>query len=466
MFDYAVVGSGVGGSSSAALLQKKGYRVALFEKDRNLGGCSSSFYHNGFMYNTGATTLAGYQEGHIVKEIFDEIGFMPVVKELDIGMLVLHNSKTIKRYSNLELFIEEINRSYPHPKHRAFWTLVSKLNKQFYKYKSFYYSNKNSFEKISSLFSFIPMAIEFSRYLLCSGENFIQSFYSNLDSEYKEFLEAQVLIVTQAKLKDINFLTAAVALAYTFNKNYHVEGGFSKLFEELTAHVDSLFKNHEVLSIKKDANYFELETDKGVFQAKRIILNSTIYDSAKLFQDEKIKKSYTKYKKLDNSQSAFVFYMTLKSEKEFEHHYQIIKNKLFSYSISNSIFVSFSNDFRDGYLSITASIHTDYRLWYDEYTLKKDTLEKELYREIISSLGIDEEEVVDYFSATPMTFIRFIRREQIGGNPITMSNFLSRLPSNDTNIPNLFQVGDTTFAAQGWPGVMLGVKNLIRLLDV
>ena len=58
MFEYAVVGSGVGGSSIAAMLQAKGHDVALFEKEPYLGGCSSTFSHEGYLYNTGATTLA------------------------------------------------------------------------------------------------------------------------------------------------------------------------------------------------------------------------------------------------------------------------------------------------------------------------------------------------------------------------------------------------------------------------
>jgi len=43
-------------------------------------------------------------------------------------------------------------------------------------------------------------------------------------------------------------------------------------------------------------------------------------------------------------------------------------------------------------------------------------------------------------------------------------NLVYKLPSNDTPIKGLYVVGDTTYAAQGWPGVMMGVKNLERLL--
>lgn len=73
---------------------------------------------------------------------------------------------------------------------------------------------------------------------------------------------------------------------------------------------------------------------------------------------------------------------------------------------------------------------------------------------------------MDSFSATSKTFGRYINRTQLGGNAISVKNFLPFLPGNDTKVKNLYNVGDTVYAAQGWPGVMLGVKNLQRLLDV
>ncbi|QOP40390.1 phytoene desaturase family protein [Sulfurimonas marina] len=466
MFDFAVVGSGAGGSSIASLLSKKGYRVALFEKDTNLGGCSSSFKHKGYWYNTGATTLAGYEDGHVVKEVFDEIGLDPNLKESELSMEVIHKGKITKRYRELSKFVRELQKNYPSQKHEQFWNLVYRINQEFYQLKGYYYSNKNIIAKLFSLFSFLPFVIKFRKYLFISGEDFIKRCYGEVEQEYKEFLEAQVLIVAQAKLKEISFFTAAVALAYTFNKNHHVAGGFKKLFEDLTKNVESVFKNTQVLNIDKIGNYFELETAQEKFYAKKVILNSTVYQSDQLFSKKRYKEEFERYKKLDNHQGTFVVYITLKTDKKFDYHYQIIKEKCFTHAISNSVFISFSDDFKDGYVSITASTHTNYRIWYDQYQSKKEKLQGEIAQEIIQTFKLSKDEVVDLFSATPLTFKRYINREQVGGNPITMKNFLVKLPANDTHIEGLYQVGDTTFAAQGWPGVMMGVKNLARLLDV
>jgi len=97
---------------------------------------------------------------------------------------------------------------------------------------------------------------------------------------------------------------------------------------------------------------------------------------------------------------------------------------------------------------------------------KKSELHDILQEIILTTLNIDESKVVHSFSASPRTFKCFINRDQLGGNAITMKNFHPFLPSNNSPIKGVYNVGDTVFAAQGWPGVMLGVKNLKRLLHV
>jgi predicted NAD/FAD-binding protein len=56
--DIAVVGSGIGGSLISLLNKDK--NLTLFEMDKNLGGCASTFKRFGNYYNAGATNFVGY----------------------------------------------------------------------------------------------------------------------------------------------------------------------------------------------------------------------------------------------------------------------------------------------------------------------------------------------------------------------------------------------------------------------
>lgn len=473
MIEYAVVGSGIGGSSIAAYLDAKGYETVLFEKEPYLGGCSSTFIHKGYRYNTGATTLAGYQEGHIVKNIFDEIGFKPELIATDPSIIIIQNGKRTPRYQKLEKFLEAVEHNYPHPKNREFWRLVYDIGQEFYAMHGQYYATSSRLKKYLSMASFFPLLFKFQRYLRINTLDFIKDFYGEISKEYMQFLESQVLIVAQAKLKEVNFFTAALSLGYTFNETHYVIGGMGKLFDGMTASMKQVRRKTQITTIESLDEHFVLHTNNECIEAKNIILNSTIYQSGKLFRNEKIKNYYKRYEKLNNYQSSFMLYMTIKSNKKFEHHYQLIEDKVFPHTLSNALFVSFSDESDNvispqGYYSVTASIHTDLRWWENkaDYRQKKEELGGILLKSVCDILDIKKEEIVHHMAATPKTFQRYINRSQLGGNAITMKNFLPKLPGNDTPIDGIYHVGDTVYAAQGWPGVMLGVDNLRRLLHV
>ena len=42
-YDVAIIGSGLGGLVCGALLSRNGYRVAIFEKNKQIGGCLQTY---------------------------------------------------------------------------------------------------------------------------------------------------------------------------------------------------------------------------------------------------------------------------------------------------------------------------------------------------------------------------------------------------------------------------------------
>jgi phytoene dehydrogenase-like protein len=70
MFDYVIVGGGIGGVVSYAILKKIGRNVALLEKEPYLGGCSATFKRKNHLYNAGASTLVGLEEHMPLGKVF------------------------------------------------------------------------------------------------------------------------------------------------------------------------------------------------------------------------------------------------------------------------------------------------------------------------------------------------------------------------------------------------------------
>lgn len=475
MREYAIIGGGIGGCSAAALLNASGKDVVLLEKEPYLGGCASTFEHLGYRYNSGATTISGYGEGKIVRELFERIAIEPHFIESDPAILIIQGKRIIPRYRDIDRFIDVLNQYYPHPKHHDFWHLIQTITTEFYSIEGYYYSNKSFAKKLLSLKSFSPLIMKFWKYLWSDARRFIDQFYGGISNDYLDFLDAQILIVAQAKSDSVHFLTAALALGYTFDPSHYPLGGMGSVCESLVSKLPDVRLSHKLLRVERLNEGFRLITTQGNIEAKNLIMGTSHFESGHYFSDEPIQNYYHRYQSLNTHQSAFVLYMSIPTPSEHHHHYQLIADTIIPHTLSQSLFVSLSdpNDTLispKGITSITASIHTDTRMWTDlsrsEYQHQKQQLHRLLENWICDTLQINTREILHSFAATPKTFGRYINRTQLGGIPMSRSNLLPSLPSNDTPIEGLYHVGDTTYAAQGWPGIVTGSFNLLKLLDV
>ncbi len=471
--EFAIIGGGIGGCASAALLSAHGRDVVLLEKEPTLGGCASTFKHNGRLYNAGATTVSGYFEGGILKRLFDDVHLMPTLIQSDPAIVIIQEEHHIRRSSDIHIFLNDLQKAFPHPSHELFWNLVRDITRAFYTFPhTQYYSNRSIWDKIISLGSFLPLMQQFKSYLFTPAMKVIESYYGSISREYRTFLDAQIMIVAQAHLEEVSFFTAAVALGYTFMPTHYPIGGMGSLCTSLVSNVADVRTKSPVESIRRDNGSFRIDGKFGTVRAKKLVMGTSVYDSGSWFDDSDIKKYYSKFTRLDNHQSAFVLYMSI-TGGTYEHHYQIIDRDPFPHTLSQSVFVSISDPSDNtiappGILTLTASIHVDSREWIGlspaQYIEQKWSLQKLIEKKVCDTLGIMKENVIDSFAATPKTFKRFINRSQLGGNPLKRGFSLLKIPSNDSPIPGLYHAGDTVFAAQGWPGITMGAYNLLRTL--
>jgi phytoene dehydrogenase-like protein len=291
-----------------------------------------------------------------------------------------------------------------------------------------------------------------------------------ISHKYENFINAQLLITVQSTYQTIPLLSMALGLAYPFHKVYYVNGGMGSLIESLLKEIN-VHTQEEVVSVYKDKKFYRIITNKQEYCAYKVVLNSTVYDSGKLFVQENIQNYYQQFSLHD--QSAFVLYMTLQSQEEFLHHYQIILDKMIPHTISNHFFVSFSDQYdeklsKNGY-SITISCHTKALFWKElnqnEYQEKKSETQEYLVQAFFDHFKtLQRQNMVCCFSATSKTFQHYTHRLNCGGNKLSLKTFLS-LPCASTPFDGLYNVGDTLFSGQGWPGVALGVETLHKELN-
>lgn len=468
-FDIAVIGSGMGGSLISALNSDK--NLILFEKDSNLGGCGSTFKRKGNYYNSGATTFVGYEQNHPIKKIFDKANYIPDIKKSEVAIRVIQNKKAVDRVKDFDTFIDNMDRVYPHKNNRIFWNTIKTLDEKFWSLQKLHYAKYNFSSYFKTTNAVIEILKVFKLDVLKSANSFIDETLYGISDEYRAFIDSQLLITIQTTSKDIPLLSLALGLSYPFHDVFYVNNGMGSLFDGLLKDIN-VHKKEQILKIIKEKEFYRVISSKNEYRSKQVILNSSIYDSASLFDDVKIKKYYDSFSFSD--QSAFVINLTLDSKEEFLHHYQIILDKNIPNAISQSFFISFSSKddeklSKNGY-SVTISTHTKALFWKslskEEYKKQKEITQDFIINNFLENFeSLKKEDIIDIHSATSNTFKKYINRYNCGGKAITFKNIL-QTPSCRTPFEGLFNVGDTIFAGQGWPGVAIGVEVLNKELNV
>ena len=225
-YDLAVIGSGMGGSMIAALNKDK--NIIVFEKDSNLGGCASTFKRYGNYYNSGATTLVGYEKNHPLKEIFDEAKVKLDLKKSKIAIRVLQNGTVIDRVKDFEEFLSNIEKVYPNKNNRLFWQTIKDLDEKFWKLKNIHYSKYSFTSYLKTIKSISKIFFTFKFDLFKSARAFIQNTLGDISQEYYDFIDSQLLITIQTTSKEIPLLSLALGLSYPFHDVFYVNGGWAQ----------------------------------------------------------------------------------------------------------------------------------------------------------------------------------------------------------------------------------------------
>lgn len=481
MFDYIVVGGGIGGVFAYSLLKKLGKKVLLLEKLNYLGGCAGTFKKDGMFYNVGASTLVGLDEGlpiDILLKILNINKSVMPIKQIDPSIVVYVNDKVIYRYMDFYKSFEEINKNFYYHKNKDLWEKIRKTSIQNWEniYKIIPFNPKNLKTLSKTVLKNIKYITFNLKENLFTAEKIIKSYIPNPDEDYILFLNSQILMTTQCYWNEVNFSFASMGLTYTNLKNYYVIGGMSNFLEKIVENDKNILRKTKVISISKNKDFFTVKTNKGNFYSKRVILNRTIWDYCELLdtdlKQDYCKKSIKKYSKIWSSATLY-FWVEDKENALDKHHYQIIHEKN-PYTDSYSFFVSVADsvDSVGGKKSITISTHCKIDLWENldstQYIEKKNQLKDfildKLYEKLPSFRNLPKGDIM---VGTPKTFQRYTERYKgtVGGIPLRRDYTMLNYPVGITPIKDLYLVGDSIFPGQGYPGVSVGVFNLLLEIE-
>ena len=75
-YDALIIGGGLGGLTTAAMLSKEGLSVCILEQHFVIGGCLQSFKRDGRILDTGMHYVGSMSEGQILHQYFKYLGIV------------------------------------------------------------------------------------------------------------------------------------------------------------------------------------------------------------------------------------------------------------------------------------------------------------------------------------------------------------------------------------------------------
>lgn len=482
-YDVIVAGSGMGGMTTAALLANQNYKVLVLEAAHALGGCSSSYYRQGYWFETGATTLIGFDKNQPLQYLEQQTGIHIPRIELQPCMQIHLNGDKITRYKDREQWIREAGRVFGNQKQqRKFWELAFKMSDVVWKV-----SLKNNFFPPTSLKDVLelikannPLDIWVLPYAIKSVADVLRA--SHLDSpKFQKFVDEQLIITAQSSAEETPFLFGAAGLTYTNYSNYYVPGGLINMVHEIRDFIlekgGSVKTKSPVENIVSHGNSYIVSTSSEVYTAPVVVSNIPVWNMPDITTNQI--RSYFEEESKDYSQAWGAFTMGIVTKDHYpdelplHHQVHLAGNQIEGIS-SESIFISMSHPedgrrAQKGHRVLNISTHTNPDTWFMEHGEDYGQRKKKLALQIIDHLnktlpGFKKDYIIKKFAATPLTWQNWVYRKKgrVGGIPQSMGRSLLDWTPAETPFDGLFLCGDTVFPGQGIPGVTLSGINCFK----
>ena len=90
-----IIGGGLGGLFTGAILSKEGVKVTVLEKNATVGGGLQSFVRFGEIFDTGMHVIGGMQEGGNIRRICNYLGILEKINIMDVDSDIIKSSEYV-----------------------------------------------------------------------------------------------------------------------------------------------------------------------------------------------------------------------------------------------------------------------------------------------------------------------------------------------------------------------------------
>lgn len=505
--DSIVIGAGMGGMTVASLLARDGWNPVVLEAAHVPGGCSSSFTRKGYTYESGATTLIGFDENQPLARLEAMTGVKIPRVEIDPGMSVHMNGESIIRYKDREKWINEAIRVFGHAEgQRRFWSLALKLADFVWKAsaRNPSFPPQNISDVVQLGLRNNPLDVLKLRYAFVSVYDVMMKC-GVATPDFTVFIDEQLMITAQSTSKEVPFLFGAAGITYTNYSNYYVPGGLLEMVMKLGTKlgagsgergagrgergagsgelgaesgelgaesrklgaesgelgagrgeqraVAGVRVRHKVMEIARDGDYYLVRTErKGTFRSRLIYSNLPVWNMVELTSGSMKEWFLAQSRKYEHAWGAFTMGIVTSDHypESMTLHHLIHLDSPMTMTGAESLFVSMSKPgdlgrAPHGFRTLNISCHTPTDIWFN-LDNRYDAIKLEVEAEILQILR----EKLPGFANCELV-------EAFGSTPVTWQNWVYRKKGRVGGIPQSMSraLWDWTPAATPFQGLYL-----------
>lgn len=457
------------GLTAACMLSHAGHKVRVLEQNYLPGGCTSSYWRKGYVFEAGATTVVGLDRGMPLHHVLHTCGISVPAQLLEEPMQVrLANGTLIHRKPTLEAWIAECERVFGTTGQAAFWRECHGISQ--FVWDTSLKQLRFPPERITDLLAAATKAslyqVRHLPYAFSSTYDLLRKHGLHEHKAFMAFVEEQLIITAQNSAKEVNALFGATALSYTLVGNYYVPGGLLELVTPMVNYIEAkggqVLMRHAVTKLEQIGEAWQATTAKGIFKAKLLVSALPINNTVELLPA--IKPKYQK-DLMSSQQVASAFQMGLAFKPHREHtclHHQLHLPAGLSGLSSGSIFVSLSHA-QDSLRSDVpghrvASVSTHVHDPAGKMELDKDLLEEQVLDLLEEADLIKRDAIVYKHSSGPSAWQKWTGRSWgfVGGYPqYKHIKPWQMIGHRLRGVKHAYLCGDTTYPGQGIPGACL-----------
>ncbi len=484
-----VIGAGIAGLTASALLAKSGFSVTLLEAHNQIGGCAGTFRRGLYVFDVGATQVAGFEKGGIHERLFRYLNVpLPEAEVLDPSCIIDLNdgSRPINLWHDPSRWKEERQAQFPGSE--TFWQLCAELHQSNWSFASRdpVLPIRNFWDLSQTFPALGPLNFASGLLTTCSVLDLLKLTGCDGDQRLKKFLDLQLRLYSQENSAN----TAALYGATVLNISqaplglWHIKGSMQELSNTLRQSFlkdgGNLLLRHRVIGLKSHgkSGIWNVEVLDPKNNLLKLISNDIVCTLPPqclpdlIFKPSRIEKKYMiNIQNLKQPSGAIVFYGSLARDRlppSCPNHLQIACND------PGSLFLSISNDGDGraplGQSTITASVFTKVNDWTflsdSDYKYKKEKEFLKIIKLLEKFLYINPHDWLHKELSTPRSFEKWTGRPQgiVGGLGQRPRNFGPFGLSSRTPLNGLWLCGDSIHPGEGTAGVSQSALMVCRQL--